>query len=62
MNLSQPFIERPIATTLLMTALAFVGITAYPFLLDIRRSSFLRTLPEAFRGNDSAKITDVGHL
>jgi len=31
-NLSQPFIERPIATTLLMTALAFVGITAYPFL------------------------------
>ncbi len=32
MNLSQPFIERPIATTLLMTALAFVGITAYPFL------------------------------
>jgi HAE1 family hydrophobic/amphiphilic exporter-1 len=31
-NLSQPFIERPIATTLMMTALAFVGITAYPFL------------------------------
>jgi hydrophobe/amphiphile efflux-1 (HAE1) family protein len=31
-NISQPFIERPIATTLLMTALAFVGITAYPFL------------------------------
>jgi hydrophobe/amphiphile efflux-1 (HAE1) family protein len=31
-NLSQPFIERPIATTLLMTALAFVGITAFPFL------------------------------
>jgi hydrophobe/amphiphile efflux-1 (HAE1) family protein len=31
-NLSQPFIERPIATTLLMTALAFVGIAAFPFL------------------------------
>src|SRR5579872_5591632 len=32
MNLSQPFIERPIATTLLMAALAFVGIAAFPFL------------------------------
>ena len=32
MNFSQPFIERPIATTLMMTALAFVGITAFPFL------------------------------
>jgi hydrophobe/amphiphile efflux-1 (HAE1) family protein len=31
-NLSQPFIQRPIATTLLMTALAFVGIAAFPFL------------------------------
>jgi hydrophobe/amphiphile efflux-1 (HAE1) family protein len=31
-NLSEPFIQRPIATTLLMTALAFVGITAFPFL------------------------------
>jgi HAE1 family hydrophobic/amphiphilic exporter-1 len=31
-NLSRPFIQRPIATTLLMTALAFVGITAFPFL------------------------------
>src|SRR3954452_23476373 len=32
MNLSQTFIPRPVATTLLMTALAFVGLIAYPFL------------------------------
>jgi multidrug efflux pump subunit AcrB len=32
MNISEPFIRRPIATSLLMVALAFVGITAYPFL------------------------------
>jgi multidrug efflux pump subunit AcrB len=32
MNLSEPFICRPVATTLLMTALAFVGLVAYPFL------------------------------
>src|SRR5579871_5480461 len=32
MNFSQPFIERPIATTLMMAALAFVGIAAFPFL------------------------------
>ncbi len=32
MNFSEPFIRRPIATCLLMTALAFVGITAFPFL------------------------------
>ena len=32
MNLSEPFIRRPVATTLVMAALAFVGITAYPFL------------------------------
>jgi len=32
MNLSEPFIRRPIATTLLMAALAFVGIAAFPFL------------------------------
>jgi hydrophobe/amphiphile efflux-1 (HAE1) family protein len=31
-NISQPFIERPIATTLVMTALAFVGLVAFPFL------------------------------
>ena len=31
-NISEPFIRRPIATTLLMTALAFVGIVAFPFL------------------------------
>ena len=32
MNISEPFIHRPVATTLLMAALAFVGIVAYPFL------------------------------
>jgi hydrophobe/amphiphile efflux-1 (HAE1) family protein len=31
-NLSEPFIRRPIATCLLMTALAFVGIASFPFL------------------------------
>jgi len=32
MNLSEPFIRRPVATSLLMAALAFVGIVSYPFL------------------------------
>src|SRR5438309_3836993 len=32
MNLSEPFIRRPIATTLLMAAICFVGIAAFPFL------------------------------
>jgi len=32
MNISEPFIRRPIATSLLMTALAFVGIVSFPFL------------------------------
>ena len=32
MNLSEPFIRRPIATMLLMAAVAFVGIAAFPFL------------------------------
>ena len=32
MNLSEPFIRRPIATTLLMAALAFIGIVSFPFL------------------------------
>src|SRR5262245_16508846 len=32
MNISEPFIRRPIATTLLMAAVALVGISAYPFL------------------------------
>jgi hydrophobe/amphiphile efflux-1 (HAE1) family protein len=31
-NLSEPFIRRPVATSLLMAALAFVGIVSYPFL------------------------------
>ncbi|HEY2134371.1 MAG TPA: efflux RND transporter permease subunit [Xanthobacteraceae bacterium] len=32
MNISEPFIRRPVATSLLMAALAFVGIIAFPFL------------------------------
>ena len=32
MNMSRPFIERPVATTLLMAALLLVGIAAFPFL------------------------------
>src|SRR5438094_6747656 len=32
MNLSQPFIQRPVATSLLMAAAAFMGIAAFPFL------------------------------
>jgi multidrug efflux pump subunit AcrB len=32
MNLSEPFIRRPIATSLLMGAIAFPGIAAFPFL------------------------------
>ena len=32
MNISEPFIRRPIATSLLMAALAFVGVVAYPLL------------------------------
>src|SRR6202795_458751 len=32
MNISQPFIRRPIATSLLMAAIGFVGLVALPFL------------------------------
>src|SRR5579883_781424 len=32
MNISAPFIQRPIATTLLMAAFAFVGIAAFFYL------------------------------
>ena len=32
MNISEPFIRRPIATSLLMAAIAFAGIAAYPLL------------------------------
>jgi len=31
-NISEPFIRRPVATTLMMAALAFVGIVSFPFL------------------------------
>ncbi len=32
MNLSAPFIHRPVATALMMAAVAFMGIAAFPFL------------------------------
>jgi HAE1 family hydrophobic/amphiphilic exporter-1 len=32
MNISEPFIRRPIATALLMAAIGFVGLVSYPFL------------------------------
>ncbi len=32
MNISRPFIERPVATTLLMAGLFLVGLAAFPFL------------------------------
>ena len=32
MNFSEIFIRRPVATTLLMAAVAFVGIVSFPFL------------------------------
>jgi multidrug efflux pump subunit AcrB len=31
-NISRPFIERPVATTLLMAGLFLVGLAAFPFL------------------------------
>jgi HAE1 family hydrophobic/amphiphilic exporter-1 len=31
-NLSEPFIRRPVATSLLMAALVFLGVSAFPFL------------------------------
>jgi hydrophobe/amphiphile efflux-1 (HAE1) family protein len=31
-NMSRPFIERPVATTLLMAAIGLIGIAAFPFL------------------------------
>ena len=32
MSLSEPFIRRPVATSLLMAAIGFVGLVAFPFL------------------------------
>jgi hydrophobe/amphiphile efflux-1 (HAE1) family protein len=32
MNISEPFIQRPVATSLLMAAIGFVGLVAVPFL------------------------------
>jgi len=32
MSISEPFVRRPVATSLLMAAIAFVGLVSYPFL------------------------------
>ena len=32
MNISEPFIRRPVATALMMAALAFAGLVSFPFL------------------------------
>src|SRR5580704_1021824 len=32
MNISEPFIQRPVATSLLMAAIGFVGLVSLPFL------------------------------
>src|SRR6202044_2287601 len=32
MNISEPFIQRPVATALLMAAVGFVGLVSFPFL------------------------------
>src|SRR5258708_12806493 len=32
MNISEPFIQRPVATSLLMAAIGFVGLVSFPFL------------------------------
>ena len=32
MNISEPFIQRPVATSSLMAAIGFVGLVAFPFL------------------------------
>jgi multidrug efflux pump subunit AcrB len=32
MNISEPFIQRPVATSLLMAAIGFVGIVSFPYL------------------------------
>jgi hydrophobe/amphiphile efflux-1 (HAE1) family protein len=32
MNISEPFIRRPVATALMMAAIGFVGLVSYPFL------------------------------
>ncbi len=54
MNVSEPFIRRPIATSLLMAALALVGIVAFPLLpiaplpqVDFPTVSVTATLPGA---------------
>jgi hypothetical protein len=52
-NISEPFIRRPVATTLVMAALAFVGLVAYPFLAAPLESRLI--------GNDriQARIAEI---
>ena len=59
MNISAPFIERPIATSLLMVAIALVGIIAYPLLpraplpqVDFPTISVSDAIARCFAGND----------
>jgi len=54
MNISAPFIHRPVATSLLMVAVAFAGLVAYPLLpvaplpkVDFPTISVLASLPGA---------------
>ncbi len=54
MSISTPFIQRPIATSLLMAAMLLVGIAAYPLLpvaplprVDFPTISVTATLPGA---------------
>jgi hypothetical protein len=39
MNISAPFIERPIATALLMVGLLAGGLVAYPVDLNLKRAT-----------------------
>ena len=48
MNISEPFIRRPVATSLLMAAIGFVGLVAFPFLP--RTTVFV--MPEADRADE----------
>src|ERR1700748_543483 len=57
MSISEPFIRRPIATSLLMAALALVGIVAFPLLpvaplpqVDFPTIQVLATVPGARPG------------
>jgi multidrug efflux pump subunit AcrB len=55
MNLSEPFIRRPVATSLIMSALALVGLVAFPFLpigltLEEVRDNLVKATSNATKG------------